>query len=345
MMVRRTAILLSAPLLMAAAPLAIAAPPEPPEPRIAAFTAPGAIMTGERVALAGRVAPAGTAPVQIERLGVRGWRVVRTVASDRRGVFRVELALTGSASFRARVRGSDAEPSRRRAIGVRLRASASVRAERFRQIAGQPVAVRGAVAGARAGAVVRIEGSRDGGRFEGLARTRLRDGRVASTVRLPRGGSWRLRLAVAPREGRDAGASATTAPLRVHDRNPHGVPASEPHYLVQVLDERQLYYYERGELQRVFPVVFGKPSTPTVVGSFRVYSKTVGPGPAFGPYALWYHGNYGIHGTNQEHLLDDPYRYYSLGCTRNYNDNIRYLYARVPIGTPVRSLHTFPGSR
>ena len=53
---------------------------------------------------------------------------------------------------------------------------------------------------------------------------------------------------------------------------------------------------------------------------------------------LWYHRGYGIHGTNQEYLLDDPVRYYSHGCTRNYNVNILWLWPRVPVGTPVVNL-------
>ena len=65
----------------------------------------------------------------------------------------------------------------------------------------------------------------------------------------------------------------------------------------------------------MFPVVFGKPSTPTPVGRFAVYSKTAGPNAAFGPLVLWYHRGYGIHGTNQEYLLSRPSRYYRHGCT------------------------------
>jgi lipoprotein-anchoring transpeptidase ErfK/SrfK len=74
------------------------------------------------------------------------------------------------------------------------------------------------------------------------------------------------------------------------------------------------------------------------VGSFAVYSKTAGPSAAFGPLVLWYHRGYGIHGTNQEFLLDQPPRYYSHGCTRNYNANILWLWPRVPVGTPVLNL-------
>ena len=66
-------------------------------------------------------------------------------------------------------------------------------------------------------------------------------------------------------------------------------PASAPPYLVQKISEFHLYYYQYGKLRRVFPVVFGKASTPTPVGRFAVYSKTYGPSSAFGPRVLWYH--------------------------------------------------------
>ena len=58
----------------------------------------------------------------------------------------------------------------------------------------------------------------------------------------------------------------------------------------------------------------------------------------FGPYALWSHGNYGIHGTNQPELLTREWRYFSAGCTRNTNENILWLWPRVPVGTPVRNI-------
>jgi lipoprotein-anchoring transpeptidase ErfK/SrfK len=121
--------------------------------------------------------------------------------------------------------------------------------------------------------------------------------------------------------------------------NPHDVPASAPNYLVQKIGEASLYYYQHGKLVRLFPVVFGKPSTPTPIGSFNVYSKTAGPSAAFGPLVLWYYRGYGIHGTNEEYLLARSWRYYSHGCTRNYNANILWLWGRIPIGTPVRNIY------
>jgi hypothetical protein len=215
----------------------------------------------------------------------------------------------------------------------------TVTTHEYESIAGRPFTVAGAVVPSRDGETAVLEGSLDGRAYVPLGRFRVRDGRVGGTVTPTAGGTWRFRLsAKGERAAGDEALSPATARRTVFGANPHGVPASAPVYLVQKISEMRLYYYESGQLVRVFPVVFGKPSTPTPVGSYRVYSKTSGPGPAFGPLVLWYHRGYGIHGTNQEYLLDDPWRYYSHGCTRNYNANIYWLWDRVPVGTPVRNL-------
>lgn len=306
--------------------------------RVAAFRAPAAITYGERAAIGGRVAPAAAVPVTIERHTGRAWRAVATVRADARGRFAADLPLRRGGSLRATVAGADgaAVPGPRKNVAVRRKVSLTVAAAHPDEaIAGRPFTVTGAVVPARRGERAVLEGSRDGRAYAPIARLRLAGGRVSATVTPPRGGRWRFRLTVT---GDSPAASKPTAAARVFDRNPHGVPASAPKYLVQKISEAQLYYYERGRLVRVLPVVFGKPSTPTPLGSYRIYSKTVGPGPAFGPLAMWYHRGYGIHGTNQEHLLKRSWRYYSLGCTRNYNANIYWLWDRVPVGTPVRNL-------
>ena len=316
-----------------------AAEPTGGDLHVAAFSAPARLIQGSAAEVRGRVAPAGTVAVTVERLGTLGWRAVTTVQTAADGRFRAQLRLPGSTSLRAVVRtaaGVVAGP--RRFVGVTRRLTVSVTAQRYANIAGQPFRIQGAVVGAEPGERAAVEGSVDGGPWRTLARPPVRAGRVAASVRPPTGGTWRFRLAVAPRPGRDAGGRSPAITLRVFELNPHDVPASEPQYLVQEISEAQLYYYTSGRLQRVFPVVFGAPSTPSPVGRFTVYSKTPGPGPAFGPYALWYHGDYGIHGTNQEHLLSRAWRYYSHGCTRNLNDNIRWLYPRIPVGTPVLNL-------
>lgn len=304
---------------------------------VSSFRAPGVVTYGERASVSGRVAPRAAVPVTIERFTGDAWTRLVTVRSDARGRFAAQLPLRRGGSLRATVTGADGVvlPGPRKNITVRRKASLTVTAARYEAISGRPFAVTGAVVPAKRGERVVLEGSRDGRAYRPIARFRLTNGRVSGTITPPRGGTWRFRLTAA---GDTPAASTATAAQRVFDTNPHGVPASAPKYLVQKISEAQLYYYERGRLVRVLPVVFGKPSTPTPVGSFRVYSKTVGPGPAFGPLAMWYHRGYGIHGTNQEYLLERSWRYYSHGCTRNYNVNIYWLWDRVPVGTPVRNL-------
>jgi L,D-transpeptidase ErfK/SrfK len=229
-------------------------------------------------------------------------------------------------------------PGPRRFVAVRRVVSLSVTAPLYQEIAGVPFPVRGTLRPGVAGENVVVEGSH-GGRFAPLATVRLRRGGVfAGTVRVTSGGRWRFRVRAAATPAGQGPAATVTSPIEVFSSNPHHVPATSSHYIVQERSQTRIYYYEGGKLLRVFPVVFGKPSTPTPVGRFAVYSKTTGPNPAFGPLVLWYHRGYGIHGTNQEYLLARSWRYYSHGCTRNYNANIRWLWPRVPVGTPVLNL-------
>jgi len=317
--------------------VAIAAGPAPAGTYVASLGAPAAIEAGQRAEVAGRVAPAAAVPVRLERLDPEaGWVLLAAVRSDAAGRFRAALPLRRSQNIRAVVVDADgaARASRRRFVALRPVVALQVRSERYENIAGRPMVVRGRVRPAEPGSTVEVQGTR-GGEYRTLARLRVAvGGRVTGRVTLPSGGEWRLRLRVPPVPGRRAGGAAVTR-VSAFGANPHGVPSGASHYIVQDIGDTLLYYYEGGRLLRVLPVVFGKPSTPTPLGRYRVYSKTVGPGPAFGPYALWYHRGYGIHGTNQEYLLSRSWRYYSRGCTRNYNANIRWLWPRVPVGTPV----------
>ncbi len=311
--------------------------------RVAAFDAPQAFSAGERVTISGRIAPAIATDVTVERLNAdaTAWEAVVTLRTDRRGKFAATLPFRTNVNLRISVAGDDGSltASRNRFVALRRTVAVSVRPAFYETIAMRPHLVTGRVRPARPGETVMLEGSRNGGAYAPLTRmTAGSGGAVKGRFSPPDGGVWRYRMSVAGRQGIDAGGSAVTPPTRVFAANPHNIPASASHYLVQALGETQLYYYEEGRLLRVLPVVFGKPSTPTPVGRYAIYSKTPGPGPAFGPLAMWYHRGYGIHGTNQEYLLKLPPRYYSHGCTRNYNDNIRWLYPRVPVGTPVLNL-------
>ena len=309
--------------------------------RVAAFKAPSAVELGERARISGRVAPKAAVPVLIERLEGTTWTPLATVQSRRNGRFAARVPVRGPGSLRASLQSPAGATvsGRRRFVGVRRRVALRVRATEYQQIAGHTFTATGRVSHPGAGETAVLEGSVNGGRFRALKRLALRSGKVRTRFAPPRGGRWRFRLSAAPRPGIDSGGADSAAAMTVAGTNPHDVPASAPHYLVQKIGETSLYYYQHGKLVRLFPVVFGAPSTPTPIGSFRVYSKTAGPSSAFGPLVLWYHRGYGIHGTNQEYLLARSWRYYSHGCTRNYNANIIWLWGRVPVGTPVKNLY------
>lgn len=336
------------PLLTLAALTTVAVVPSgalaaPAGTTIATFKAPAVFSAGERVEISGRVTPAIATEVTVERLNAdaTAWQPVVSLRTDTRGRYSAALPFATSVNLRVSVAGEDGglSASANRFVALRRGVTVSVRPALYETIATRPHLVTGRVSPSRPGERVVLEGSRNGRAYAPLARlTTGARGVVKGRFSPPDGGVWRYRLTVAPREGVDAGGTAVTPPTKVFGANPHNTPAGAAHYIVQVIGETQLYYYEDGRLLRVLPVVFGKPSTPTPIGRFAVYSKTVGPGPAFGPYALWYSGNYGIHGTNQEFLLKEPPRYYSKGCTRNYNANILWLWPRVPIGTPVINL-------
>ena len=304
---------------------------------VASFRAPGALVHGQRAAISGRIAPAGVVPVLVERLEGDAWQTLATLRTRSDGRFAADLPLARTSNLRVSVPLDDGtlSSSRRRSVALRRRVSLAVTAVPLENIAGRPFTADGAVVPAARGERVALQGSVNGRPFRTIARVAVRSGRVHTGFTPPSGGTWRFRIAVDATPGRDTGGSATTASMSVYGTNPHGVPASAPHYLVQKLSEFYLYYYQHGRLRRVFPVVFGKASTPTPIGRFAVYSKTYGPSPAFGPRVLWYHRGYGIHGTNQEELLAESTRYFSHGCTRNYNLNILWLWPQVPVGTPV----------
>ena len=129
--------------------------------------------------------------------------------------------------------------------------------------------------------------------------------------------------------------------------------------IVLNLPEQRLYYYEKGKLVRSYPIGIGRDGHATPVGRTSVVGKTVNPVwrptpsaraddpelPAMVPagpdnplgsralYLGW--SSYLIHGTNKEFGIG---RRASRGCIRMYEDNVRELYQKVAIGTPVTAV-------
>ena len=139
-----------------------------------------------------------------------------------------------------------------------------------------------------------------------------------------------------PADAEHVSGNSAVRSVSVYDAsNPYGVPSTYPHLILVDLSQYRLYYYEHGRVVRVFDCVLGRPSLPTPRGHFRIYAKDAHMYGPYGPRRMRYLGAYAIHGTNEPWLLSRSPRNYSHGCTRLSNAHILWLFARVPVGTPV----------
>jgi len=113
---------------------------------------------------------------------------------------------------------------------------------------------------------------------------------------------------------------------------------------------RELKVYRDGELQRVFPVVVGKGSTPTPAGLFAVFAELREPHSAefLGSWVLpltahsevlsQFEGGDGqvaLHGRGGASLADPLGSARSHGCVRLANEAVDWIAGHVPLGTPV----------
>jgi L,D-transpeptidase catalytic domain len=85
-----------------------------------------------------------------------------------------------------------------------------------------------------------------------------------------------------------------------------------------------------GRVHEIFEISSGKPSTPTVVGRFRVYEKTPGYNAKGMLDSNYFIGGYAIHG-----YAEVPTFAASHGCLRVPIPNAASIYAWVGLGTPV----------
>ncbi|HPU35869.1 MAG TPA: stalk domain-containing protein [Bacillota bacterium] len=121
----------------------------------------------------------------------------------------------------------------------------------------------------------------------------------------------------------------------------------------------QLAFFKDGILLDVFPVATGRQPGYTPEGNWKVVVKLVNPAwrnPAGGPLIpggvpanplgpRWLGLNargtggysYGVHGNNNPSSIGT---YATSGCVRMYNDDIIWLYDRVPLGTEVSITNT-----
>jgi hypothetical protein len=83
------------------------------------------------------------------------------------------------------------------------------------------------------------------------------------------------------------------------------------HHVEADLSLQVLALIDGSKVQRIYPISSGKPSTPTVLGTFRVYSKTPGTNAKGMVFTSYFHGGYGIHG-----YAEVPTFAASHGCLR-----------------------------
>ncbi len=110
--------------------------------------------------------------------------------------------------------------------------------------------------------------------------------------------------------------------------------------------EKAVYFFQDGELARIWPCAIGKEETPTPTGRYEVTvtlekptwyweGKAIPPGPENG-LGDWFIGinkkGYGLHGTNEPPSIGTAA---SHGCVRMYNDDAGELVNMVSPGTPV----------
>jgi peptidoglycan hydrolase-like protein with peptidoglycan-binding domain len=104
---------------------------------------------------------------------------------------------------------------------------------------------------------------------------------------------------------------------------------------VEVDLSRQVMALMRGSrVERIYGVSSGKPSTPTVLGRFRVYSQTIGTNAKGMVDASYFIGGYAIHG-----YVDVPTFPASHGCVRVPIPNALSIYHWLRIGDRVDVYH------
>ena len=116
--------------------------------------------------------------------------------------------------------------------------------------------------------------------------------------------------------------------------------SSTPHndadrVIVIQIDEKKLYLLEDGAVIKKYTIASGKPGFASPIGNWKIIGKDLNWGKGFGARWLglnvpW--GTYGIHGTNQEWKIGQAV---SHGCIRMRNSDIKDLFERVRVGTPV----------
>ncbi|MBW4676307.1 MAG: L,D-transpeptidase [Desmonostoc geniculatum HA4340-LM1] len=105
------------------------------------------------------------------------------------------------------------------------------------------------------------------------------------------------------------------------------------------LSKQRLIAWEGDKLVYGSSISSGKKSTPTLVGTFKIQSKLKttrmrgrGYDVANVPHAMFYQGNYGIHGAYWHKKFGTPV---SHGCVNLAPKHAKWLFQWASVGTPV----------
>ena len=94
------------------------------------------------------------------------------------------------------------------------------------------------------------------------------------------------------------------------------------------LSRQVIALIEGGRVRRIYPVSSGTPSTPTVLGSFKVYSRTPGTNSLGMVHSAYFHRGYATHG-----YASVPTYPASHGCLRVPIPDAKSLFDWIRIGT------------
>lgn len=138
------------------------------------------------------------------------------------------------------------------------------------------------------------------------------------------------------------------ATLPVQHTTPKVVNAPTSGKWIEVdLTTKRMYMYDQNALQRTFLVTAGAPATPTVVGTYAIYSKYAqqnmsgrnADGSHYNqpnvPWVNYFYQDYAIHGNYWR-----PSSYFgninsSHGCVSTSVSDAAWIYTWAPVGTPV----------
>ncbi len=107
-------------------------------------------------------------------------------------------------------------------------------------------------------------------------------------------------------------------------------PGQGPHFEGDLTHQVLAEVLSSGRVRQIFEMSSGKPSTPTVIGNFSIYLKTIGTNDKGMVDANYFIGGYAIHG-----YFDVPIYPASHGCLRIPIPDAAGVYAWARFGYPV----------